>query len=161
MQVGDRLISKINFNDFVEKGREYYITSFSDANFYMDIKRIDNKGGTATILKEFAYNNFDNVTKQEKTNMKNEMNLIEAINYLRLDENNRVVCTSIKWDLVLYRVYNNKLAYRSTFNPEVEKWHYEGKINNINFITNSSFKIYKRHLVRSKINVSKETIGEE
>lgn len=61
MQVGDRLISKIDFNDFIEKGREYYITRFNENDFHMDIKRVDNKYGTATFLKEFIYNNLGEV----------------------------------------------------------------------------------------------------
>lgn len=99
MEVGDRLISKINFNDFVEKGREYYITSFSNSNSHMDIKRIDNKGGTATFLKEFVYDNFDNATNEEKT----YMNFIEAVNYLQEHKDNRVE-TTCNWGWI-YR-YN-------------------------------------------------------
>jgi hypothetical protein len=52
MNLGDRLISIINFNEHVIVGREFYITSID--KFIVDIRRLDNKGGCLTFLREFV-----------------------------------------------------------------------------------------------------------
>jgi len=52
MKVGDRVISIINFNEHVIVGREFYITRID--KFIVDIRRLDNKGGCFTFLREFV-----------------------------------------------------------------------------------------------------------
>jgi hypothetical protein len=56
MKVGDRLISIINFNEHVIVGREFYITRID--KFIVNIRRLDNKGGCLTFIREFVVKYF-------------------------------------------------------------------------------------------------------
>jgi hypothetical protein len=66
MRVGDRIISKTDFNNFVKKNEEYYITRFNENNFCFDIERVDNSEGVATFSGGFIYDNFEKIKRDTK-----------------------------------------------------------------------------------------------
>ena len=59
MKLGERIKSAINFNEFVDFGREFVVVGMTTN--WVSIQRLDGKFGTATFLKEFIYNNFGEV----------------------------------------------------------------------------------------------------
>lgn len=56
MRLGERIKSTINFNEFVDFGREFYIVG--KTTNMISIRRSDGKHGIATFLKHFIYENF-------------------------------------------------------------------------------------------------------
>ena len=73
------------------------------------------------------------------------MNLIEAIIYLKEDENNIVTCIRGHNSGFAYRVENNVLQYKSlTVHQSI--WKEESDIEDLDFIINCKFEIYKEQL---------------
>jgi hypothetical protein len=133
MKVGDIIRAKKTFGGFFEKDREYYISHISCTDKLIrsfEVIPISYKYRSATLSEEAVIDFFEKV---------NEMNYIEAMNYLMKDKNNRVILCGALYKFDYAYLYKNK-----TENYPTDQWYKIAPY--CMHLLNGKFEIYKEEL---------------